>query len=135
MTGPGKTGLICTSTRFHYLSVRKSYTHALPKNTKNLTMHRWPGLLSQMVFTDGFYRCCKTTRMHFFALRGINRTAWGTNLLLTAVLAHPVDCISSSPILKAQHCCLSPNSCLRMVVPISTVVGLLIPCSRNILGL
>ena len=28
--------------------------------------------------------------MHFSALRGINRTACGTKLLLTAVLAHPV---------------------------------------------
>jgi len=26
-----------------------------------------------------------------------------------AILAHPVDCISSCHILKAQHCCLSPN--------------------------
>ena len=32
--------------------------------------------------------------MHFSALRGINRTAWGIILLLTAVLAHPVDCTS-----------------------------------------
>ena len=68
---------------------------------------RWPGLLSQTTF----YRCCQTTRMHFSALWGINRTAWGTKLLLTAVLAHPVDCTSSGPILKAQHCCLSPNGC------------------------
>ena len=32
------------------------------------------------------------------ALRGINRTAWDTKLLLTAVLAHPVDSISSCQI-------------------------------------
>ena len=38
--------------------------------------------------------------MHFLTLRGANRTAWGTRLLLTAVLAHPVDCTSSGPILK-----------------------------------
>ena len=47
--------------------------------------------------------------MHFSALRGINRIAWGTWLVLTAVLARPVDCTSSGPILKTQHCCLSPN--------------------------
>ena len=68
---------------------------------------RWPGLLSQTTF----YRCCETKRMHFSALRGINKTAWGNRLLLTAVLAHPVDCTSSGPILKAQHCCLSLNGC------------------------
>ena len=44
---------------------------------------RWPGLLSQ----TAFYQCYKTTRMHFSALKGINRTAWGTKLLLSAVLA------------------------------------------------
>ena len=44
---------------------------------------RWPGQLSQ----TAFYRGCKATRMHFSALRGINRTAWDTKLLLSAVLA------------------------------------------------
>ena len=38
VTGPGKTGLICTSPGFHFLSVRESYTHALPRNTKYLTI-------------------------------------------------------------------------------------------------
>ena len=45
------------------------------------------------------------------ALEGINRTAWGTRLLLTAVLASLVDSTSLCPILRAQHCCLSPNGC------------------------
>ena len=69
--------------------------------------HRWPGLLLQ----TAFYRCCQTTRVHFMALEGINRTAWGTRLLLTAVLASLVDSTSLCPILRAQHCCLSPNGC------------------------
>ena len=68
---------------------------------------RWPGLLSQ----TAYYWCYKTTRMHFSALRGITRAAWGTRMLLTAVLANPVDCTSSGLILRAQHCCLSPNGC------------------------
>ena len=41
----------------------------------------------------------------------VNRTALGTKLLLTAVWASPVDCISSLNFLKAQHCSLSPNGC------------------------
>ena len=36
--GPGKTGHIYTSTGFHFLSVHESYTHALPRNTKYLTI-------------------------------------------------------------------------------------------------
>ena len=67
----------------------------------------WPGLLLQAAF----YRCCWTMRIHFSALRGLDRTAWGTKLLQTTVLAHPVDCTSSGPILKAQHCCMNPNGC------------------------
>ena len=43
----------------------------------------------------------------------INRTAWGTKLLLTAVCAHPVDWTSSCHLLKAQHCSLSPNGCFN----------------------
>ena len=39
----------------------------------------------------------------------VNRTAWGTKLLLTAVWASLVDCISSCHLLKAQHCPLSPK--------------------------
>ena len=60
------------------------------------TDDRWPGLLSQ----TAFYRCFKTMMMHFSTLSGINRTAWGTRLLLMTVSAHPVDCTSSGPILK-----------------------------------
>ena len=51
VTRYGKTGLIHTSTEIHFLSVRESYTHALPRNTKYLTIddqvcfHRW-------LFTD-----------------------------------------------------------------------------------
>ena len=41
----------------------------------------------------------------------INRTAWGTKLLFTAILASLVDCISSCHLLKAQHCSSSPNWC------------------------
>ena len=108
MTGSEKTGLIATITDIHFLPVPESYTHALPRNTKYLII-------------DGqvcFYRRLFTnavkppgTRVHFMALEGINRTAWGTSLLLTAVLASLVDSTSLCPMLRAQHCCLSPNGC------------------------
>ena len=104
VTGSGKTGLIATITDIHFLPVRESCTHALSRNTQVLD-HRWPGLLLQ----TAFYRCCQTTRVHFVALKGLNRTAWGTRLLLTAVLASLVDSTSLCPTPRAQHCCLSPN--------------------------
>ena len=55
--------------------------------------------------------------MHFSALRGINRTAQDNKLLLMAVLVHPVDCINSYQILKAQHCCLSLNVWFNPLLP------------------
>ena len=46
--------------------------------------------------------------LSFLALMVINRIVWGTKLLLyiAAVLAHPVDCMSSCHVLKAQGCML-----------------------------
>ena len=71
---------------------------------------RWPGLLLQMAFCW----CCKTTKVHVMVLGRVNRTAWGTKLLLTAVWASLVDFTSSHPLLKAQHCSLSPNGCFTL---------------------
>ena len=48
VTRSGKTGLIRTSTDIHFLPVRESCTHALPRNTKYLIIG------GQVYFTDGF---------------------------------------------------------------------------------
>ena len=67
---------------------------------------RLPGLLLQTAFfTDGVkpWGCISWSWGH------INRTACGTKLLLMAVLASLVDCISSCHLLKAQHCFLGLN--------------------------
>ena len=69
--------------------------------------NRLPGLLLQTAFCQ----CCETTRVYFMVLGRVNRTAWDTKLLLTAVWASLVDCISSRHLLKAQHCSLSSNGC------------------------
>ena len=71
------------------------------------TRHRLPGLLLQTTF----YRCCETMRVHFMVLGCVNRTECGTKLLLMAVWASLVDCISSCHLLKVQHCSLSLNGC------------------------
>ena len=46
-------------------------------------------------------------------LRGINRTAWGTRLLLMPVLASFVDCIGLCHTLIAQHCSSSLFGCFN----------------------
>ena len=69
--------------------------------------NRRPGLLLQTAFCW----CSKTTKVHVMVLGRINRTAWGTKLLFTAVWTSLVDCTSSRHLLKVQHCSLSPNGC------------------------
>ena len=84
---------------------------------------RWPGLLLQA----DFFRSCKTTRVPFPALvwrarlsrplwplRGINKTAWGAKLILTAGLAYPVSCAGLGHLLMAGHCPLGSLPRLRL---------------------
>ena len=106
MTVFWKTDHLHTRTEIHLLPVRDRHTHALSRNTL-VPDNRLPGLLLQ----TAFYRCCETTKVHFMVLGCINRTAWGTKLLLMAVWASLVDFISSCHLLKAHHCSLSPNGC------------------------
>ena len=65
--------------------------HSCTTQKHQVLDRRWPGLLLQTPFC----RCWWTTRMQFSVLRGINGTAWGTKLLLTAVLAHPTPWVVS----------------------------------------
>ena len=75
--------------------VHKWKVHSCTTQKYQVLGNRWPGLLLQMAFC----RCCKTTKVH----QGrINRTAWGTKLLLSAVWASLVNCTSSCQLLKAH---------------------------------
>ena len=104
MTIFGKIDHLHASTENHFLPVCESYIHALSRNTKCLT-------IDGQVFFYGwpFADAVEPQWMHFLPLRSINRTAWDTKLLLTAVLSSPVDCISLCQILRAKHSSLSPN--------------------------
>ena len=105
MTIFGKIDHLRASTEVHLLPVHERYIHA----QHQVLDDRLPGLLLQ----TAFYRCYETTRVHFMILRGINRTAWGTRLLLTPVLASFVDCVGLCHTLKAQYCSLSLNGCFN----------------------
>ena len=47
-------------------------------------------------------------------LRGINKTAWGAKLILTADLVYQVGCASLGYLLMAQHCHLYLNVCFSL---------------------
>ena len=107
MTKSGKTGLIHTSTEIQFLSISERYMHSCTTQKHQVLGNKWPGLLLQTAFCQ----CCKTTKVHLMVLGRVNRTTWGTKLLLMAVWASLVDCTSPSHLLKAHHCSLSLNGC------------------------
>ena len=73
VTESGKAGLICTTAEFHFLSVRERCTLAHGQ------VCFYKSLFADAVKPRGFIpRLC---------MRDINRTSWGTKLLLTTVLA------------------------------------------------
>ena len=85
MTVFWKTDLTVTNTEIHFLPVDESYTHALSRDTKQLSLdgqvcfYRW--LFSEAVKPQG------CILWPVLPLRGINKTAPGAKLILTADLA------------------------------------------------
>ena len=108
MTRSGKIDHLGALTEFKLLPVHERYTHALPRNTKYLT------IAARSSFTDGFLPILLNHGDAFLGPEGINKTAWDTKLLLIAVFIYLVDCISSCHILKGQHCCLRLNECFNL---------------------
>ena len=100
----GKSAISAHQLKSTFYSTSTWKLHPCTIKKHQVLDHRWPSLHLQTAFCC----CCWTTRMHFLAMRGINRTAWDTKLLLAAVSSSPVDCISLCQLLKAKHCSLSP---------------------------
>ena len=107
MTEFAKVDLMGTNTEIHFFPVDKSHTHALFKDTKLLRLDsqvcffRW--LFSDAVKPRGYIS------WPVWPLKGINKTAYGAKLILTADLAYHVSCASLGHLLMVQNChlCLS----------------------------
>ena len=106
-----KTDLMGTNTEIHFLPVDESHTHALSRDTRlDVQVCFFRRLFSDAVKPRG----CISWPV--WPLRGINKTAWGATLILTAGLAYLVSCASLGHLLTAQHChlclsvCFSPPS-------------------------
>ena len=108
MTVFWKTDRIDTNTEIHFLPVDESHTHALFRDTKHLRLDGrvcfYRQLFSDAVIHEGAFP-------GLWPLRGINKTAWGAKLILTADLAYPVSCAGLGHLLMAKHCPLSLNVC------------------------
>ena len=95
-----------TNTEIHFMPVDECHTHALPRDTMHLR------IVGQVCFYRRLF--CDAVKPQgciswpVWPLRGINRTAWGAKLILTAYLVHHSSCASLGHLLMAQHC----NFCL-----------------------
>ena len=103
VTGSGKTGLIVTITDIHFLPVRESCTHALPRNTKYLIIVGQVCFYRRL-FTDAV-KPPGCISLPWRALIGLQTE--GTPLLFESewlLTQRAVDCISLCHKLKAHHC-------------------------------
>ena len=107
-----KTDRMVTNTEIHFMPVDECHTHALPRDTMHLR------IVGQVCFYRRLF--CDAVKPQgciswpVWPLRGINKTAWGAKLILTAGLVHHSSCASLGHLLMAQHChfclgvCFSP---------------------------
>ena len=97
-----KTDRMVTNTEIHFMPVDECHTHALPRNTMHLR------IVGQVCFYRRLF--CDAVKPQgciswpVWPLRGINKTAWGAKLILTAGLVHHSSCASLGHLLMAQHC-------------------------------
>ena len=112
MTVFWKTDRMVTNTEIHFMPVDECHTHALPRDTMHLR------IVGQVCFYRRLF--CDAVKPQgcmswpVWPLRGINKTAWGAKLILTAGPVHHSSCASLGHLLMAQHChfclgvCFSP---------------------------
>ena len=99
MTVFWKTNRIDRNTEIHFLPVDESHTHALFRDTKH---SRLDGRVCfyRRLFSNAFKpQGCLSWPL--WPLRGINKTAWGAKLILTADLAYPGSCAGLGHLLIA----------------------------------
>ena len=104
-----KTNRIDTNTEIHFLPVDESHTHALFRDTKHLRLDGRVCFYRRLFSDTVKPRGCLSWPL--WPLRGINKTAWGAKLILTAGLAYPVSCADLGHLLMAKYCPLSLNVC------------------------
>ena len=104
-----KTDHVVTNTEIHFLPVDESHTRALSRDTKHLSLDGQVCFCRRLFSDDAKPRGCISWPVR--PLRGINKTAWGAKLILTADLVYQVSCARLGHPLMAQHCHLCLNVC------------------------
>ena len=121
MTVFWKTDRMVTNTEIHFMPVDECHTHAQPRDTMHLR------IVGQVCFYRRLF--CDAVKPQgciswpVWPLRGINKTALGAKLILTAGLVHHSGCASLGHLLMAQHChfclgvCFSPPTAPQPPTP------------------
>ena len=85
-----------TNTEIHFLPVDECHTHVLSRDTMHWRLDGQVCFYRQLFCDTIKPRGCISWPV--WPLRGINKTAWGAKLILTADLIHPFElCQSGSP--------------------------------------
>ena len=111
MTVFWKTDHVVTNTEIHFLHVDESHTHTLSRDTKHLSLDGQVCFCRRLFSDDAKPQGCISWPV--WPLRGINKTAWGAKLILTADWVYQVSCARLSHPLMAQHCHFCLNVCFR----------------------
>ena len=110
-----KTDHVVTNTEIHFLPVDESHIRALSRDTKHLSIDGQVCFSRRLFFDDAKPQGCISWPVR--PLRGINKTAWGAKLILTADLVYQVSCSWLGHQLMAQHCHLCLNVCFTAPHP------------------
>ena len=123
-----------TKTELHFLLADECHTHALSRDTMYLRLD------GQVYFYRRFF--CDAVKPQgcipwpVWPLRGINKTAWGAKLILTADgLVHHLSCASLGQLLMAQHYhfCLNPPMAPHLPPPPTPPQSTLLQSLKNYL--
>ena len=107
-----KTDHVVTNTEIHFLPVDESYTHALSRDIKHLSLDGQVCFCRRLFSNDVKPQGCISWPV--WPLRGINKTALGAKLILMADSVYQVSCARLGHPLMAQHCHFCLNVCFNL---------------------
>ena len=100
-----------TTIEIHFLPVDECLTHALSRDTMHLRLDGQVCFYRRLFCNALKPRGCILWPV--WPLRGINKTAWGAKLILTADLVYHSSCVSLGHLLMAHHCHFCFNVCFN----------------------
>ena len=115
VTGFTKIVLISTRNEIHFIADYKTYTLALPKNTKHIAIDSQVCFHGRLIADPVKPSWCNTGSVG--PVGGTNKDVTGARLVPTTVSTCPVDSVPFCHSLKTQHCCMKPTLLHYLKIP------------------